>query len=111
MLIGEILGGAAQNVFVGGNLGTPLIEAADGKFDVAVVEVSSYQLEWIEKFKPRVGIHLNLTDDHLDRYRRPRGVRPRQGAAVRESGRRRLGDFESRRSAMSGSSRRACARE
>ncbi|HXN14285.1 MAG TPA: UDP-N-acetylmuramoyl-L-alanine--D-glutamate ligase [Candidatus Acidoferrales bacterium] len=35
---------------------------------MAVVEVSSFQLEWIEKFRPLVGVHLNLTDDHFDRY-------------------------------------------
>ena len=55
--------------FVGGNLGTPLADAVGGEFDVVVAEVSSYQLECIEHFKPHVGIHLNLTDDHLDRYR------------------------------------------
>ena len=45
VLIGEIFRAAGKKAFVGGNLGTPLITAADGEFDVAVVEVSSYQLE------------------------------------------------------------------
>ena len=33
-----------------------------------MVEISSFQLEWIEKFRPRVAVLLNLTEDHLDRY-------------------------------------------
>jgi len=69
MLVGEILKAAGMKTFVGGNLGTPLIEAAQGEFDAAVVEVSSYQLETIATFKPKVAIHLNLSEDHLDRYR------------------------------------------
>jgi UDP-N-acetylmuramoylalanine--D-glutamate ligase len=69
VLLGEILKASGRRTFVGGNLGTPLIEAVDGKWDVAVVEVSSFQLEWIEKFQPRAGVHLNLSDDHFDRYK------------------------------------------
>jgi len=69
VLIGEIFKAAGMKTFVGGNLGTPLVDAADGDYDVAVIEVSSYQLELIETFRPRVGVHLNLTDDHFDRYR------------------------------------------
>ena len=70
VLLGDILEGlGTAHVFVGGNLGTPLIDAVGGKWDVAVVEVSSFQLEWIEKFRPRAAVHLNLSDDHFDRYR------------------------------------------
>jgi len=56
--------------FVGGNLGTPLSELllSGSRFDVAVVELSSFQLEGIERFRPRVGAILNVTPDHLDRY-------------------------------------------
>lgn len=68
-LLGEIFKAAGMETFVGGNLGTPLIEAAGRSFEVAVVEVSSFQLEWIERFRPHVGVHLNLSDDHFDRYR------------------------------------------
>ena len=68
MLIGEIFRAAGRKTFVGGNLGTPLAEAAAMELDVAVVEVSSYQLETIRRFKPAVAVYLNLTDDHLDRY-------------------------------------------
>lgn len=68
VMLGEIFKAAGRNPFVGGNLGTPLIEAVGASHDLAVVEVSSFQLEWIERFRPAVAIHLNLTDDHFERY-------------------------------------------
>ena len=68
-MVGDILRAAGKNVFVGGNLGTPLIEAADKDVDALVIEISSFQLEWIENFRAHIGIHLNLTDDHFERYR------------------------------------------
>jgi UDP-N-acetylmuramoylalanine--D-glutamate ligase len=70
VLTGNILSAAGRRVFVGGNLGAPLAEAVSGErsYDVAVVEVSSFQLEWVETFRPRVGVWLNLTADHMDRY-------------------------------------------
>jgi UDP-N-acetylmuramoylalanine--D-glutamate ligase len=68
-LIGEIAKRAGLRTFVGGNLGTPVVEAVGGDFQLVVAEVSSYQLETIERFKPKAAIYLNLTDDHLDRYR------------------------------------------
>lgn len=55
-------------VFVGGNLGEPLSSHVDEPFDVLVLEVSSFQLERIATFHPRVSLLLNVTDDHLDRY-------------------------------------------
>jgi len=69
VMLGEMLRGDGRRVFVGGNLGTPLIEAAQGAYDAIDAEISSFQLEWIETFRPHVGVHLNLTDDHFDRYR------------------------------------------
>lgn len=70
VLLGEMLRQAGIEVFVGGNLGTPLIEAcaARGRWEAAVAEVSSFQLEWVSTFRPRVAVLLNLTPDHLDRY-------------------------------------------
>ncbi len=68
-MIGDLLRAAGKNVFVGGNLGTPLIEAAGKDVDALVIEISSFQLEWIGKFRAHIGIHLNLTDDHFERYR------------------------------------------
>jgi len=68
--IGHLLEKAGFNVFVGGNIGTPLIAYAssDNKADYAVVEVSSFQLDTIETFCPFVSIVLNISPDHLDRY-------------------------------------------
>jgi len=70
VLLGAMLKEAGVRAFVGGNLGTPLIDAcaADPQYDAAVVEVSSFQLEWVDAFRPRVAVLLNLTPDHLDRY-------------------------------------------
>jgi len=60
-----------RRVFAGGNLGTPFSEQVlSGRpVDVAVVELSSFQLEGIERLRPRVAALLNVTPDHLDRYR------------------------------------------
>ena len=67
-LIGELLSASAQQVFTGGNLGRPATEAVGGEHDAVVLEVSSFQLERAPSFKPRVGLLLNVTEDHLDRY-------------------------------------------
>ena len=68
--LGALLQNAGHKVFVGGNLGTPLIDyaAAGSKADVAVVEVSSFQLDTMEGFSPLVALLLNISPDHLDRY-------------------------------------------
>lgn len=69
-LIGLMLQGSGKRAFVGGNLGTPLCEAAlGGPYDYIVAEVSSFQLETIERFHPWIAALLNITPDHLDRYR------------------------------------------
>ncbi len=70
VLLGAMLKEAGHRVFVGGNLGTPLIDAcrAEQRFEAAVVEVSSFQLEWVYTFRPQIALLLNLTPDHLDRY-------------------------------------------
>lgn len=68
-LIGEIYAAWGKNPFVGGNLGTPLINATQrNDFDVIVAEISSFQLEAIEEFHPHYALLLNLSEDHLDRY-------------------------------------------
>jgi UDP-N-acetylmuramoylalanine--D-glutamate ligase len=67
-LVGEILKTAGKNVFVGGNLGRPLSEAAGSDWDFVVAEVSSFQLERVKAFRPKIGVYLNLTPDHLDRH-------------------------------------------
>lgn len=70
-LIGEIFRNAFGEVFVGGNIGNPLINyVLEGKkASYVVLEISSFQLETIETFRPNTSILLNITEDHLDRYR------------------------------------------
>ncbi|MCB9761949.1 MAG: UDP-N-acetylmuramoyl-L-alanine--D-glutamate ligase [Alphaproteobacteria bacterium] len=70
---GQLLQAAGRRAFVGGNLGTPLSEAVGGDWDVAVVEVSSYQLELPGAFRARAAVILNLTPDHLGRHGDMRG--------------------------------------
>jgi len=69
-LVGKMLQASGKSAFVGGNIGNPLINFVAGpqKEKWAVVEVSSFQLEGIEKFRPSVAVLLNITEDHLDRY-------------------------------------------
>jgi len=70
LLLGEMLKEAGKEVGVGGNVGEPLILFADGpkRWDLLVVEISSFQLEGIEAFRPSMALLLNVTEDHLDRY-------------------------------------------
>jgi UDP-N-acetylmuramoylalanine--D-glutamate ligase len=67
-LIGDILAHGGKKIFVGGNIGNPLIEFVDGRQDAdyLVVEVSSFQLQWINLFHPHISVLLNITHDHLD---------------------------------------------
>jgi len=69
-LTGEIFQACGCATFVGGNIGRPLIELASSgeKVQRVVVELSSFQLEGVESFRPAVAVLLNLTEDHLDRY-------------------------------------------
>ncbi len=70
-LLGEVLKAAGRKVFVGGNIGTPAIEYVESgeAADFCVLEVSSFHLETTSSFNPKAGILLNITEDHLDRYR------------------------------------------
>jgi UDP-N-acetylmuramoylalanine--D-glutamate ligase len=67
-LLGAMLAAHGLRTFVGGNLGEPLADHADERFDAVVLEVSSFQLERVDRFRPHVSALLNVTDDHLDRY-------------------------------------------
>ncbi len=69
-LIGHLLRACGRSVHVGGNIGNPLIKEVLNlnPDDWVVAEVSSFQLETIRSFKPRVSVILNLAPDHLDRY-------------------------------------------
>lgn len=71
-LIGQMCARLGRPMFVGGNLGRPLVEAvgteAAGEDGIVVVELSSFQLERVSRMKAHVAILLNVTPDHLDRY-------------------------------------------
>ena len=80
-LLGTLLQECGSTPFVGGNLGTPLTEAAlamhqrasadpeePAPFQEIVAELSSFQLETIDRFHPHVAVLLNITPDHLDRH-------------------------------------------
>ena len=68
-LTGRLLSRAGFRVEVCGNYGVPLSARVDGEAErVFVIELSSFQLEYLEHFKPRVAAVLNLTPDHLDRH-------------------------------------------
>jgi len=69
-LITQILQAAGKRAVACGNYGKPLCEVAllSRELDWAVAEVSSFQLETIDTFRPRIAVYLNLTPDHLDRY-------------------------------------------
>jgi len=66
---GELMRAGGLTTFVGGNLGVPVSEGVlERRWDAAVIEVSSFQLESAPGFHPRVAAMLNCTEDHLDRY-------------------------------------------
>lgn len=69
-LVGEILKAAGKPTLVGGNIGRPVTEmVAESTAETwSVLEVSSFQLETIVDFRPRIALVLNITPDHLDRH-------------------------------------------
>jgi UDP-N-acetylmuramoylalanine--D-glutamate ligase len=69
-LLGEMLSASGHAPFVCGNIGTPLVDLfMDNRtYTVVVAEVSSFQMDISTRFRPDVGILLNITEDHLDRY-------------------------------------------
>ena len=70
-LVGEVIKATGKKAFVLGNIGTPFSSAVLSirKQDFVSLEVSSFQLETIKDLKPKVAVILNLTPDHLDRYK------------------------------------------
>jgi UDP-N-acetylmuramoylalanine--D-glutamate ligase len=68
--LGAMLREAGFDARVGGNIGAPLVGLVEGSTPATVfaVEVSSFQLEGIERFRPHVAVWLNLSPDHLDRH-------------------------------------------
>lgn len=71
-LITQALRDAGKEVFLGGNIGTPFCEMLldDKKYDYAVLELSSFQLELMETFHPKISVILNITKSHMERYSR-----------------------------------------
>lgn len=69
-LIGKIIRAHQAHVYVCGNIGIPISEiiSANHCHSTLIVEVSSFQLETIQNFKPKVAVFLNFSQDHLDRY-------------------------------------------
>src|SRR5881394_2724113 len=69
-LIEHILKGAGFSTILAGNIGTPLISRVEQTSDdtITLAELSSFQLELIETFRPNISVFLNLTPDHLDRH-------------------------------------------
>lgn len=71
-LVGEMCARSGRPTFVGGNLGTPLIDVvgtdAAGEKGLVVAELSSFQLERVDRFRADIAVLLNVSPDHLDRY-------------------------------------------
>ena len=69
LLLGHILKKAGYDVLVAGNIGTGFARSiVDRDYDFIILELSSFQLDGIQKFKADISILLNITPDHLDRY-------------------------------------------
>jgi UDP-N-acetylmuramoylalanine--D-glutamate ligase len=71
-LVGEIFKHAGWNTFVAGNIGiafSEIVDQAKGDKAIVVLEVSSFQLDTIDTFRPKISALLNITPDHLDRYK------------------------------------------
>lgn len=69
MLVGYVLKKAGLNIAVGGNIGDSFAQlVAEENYKEYVLELSSFQLDGIENFKPHIAIITNISPDHLDRY-------------------------------------------
>ncbi|MBI5814483.1 MAG: UDP-N-acetylmuramoyl-L-alanine--D-glutamate ligase [Nitrospinae bacterium] len=68
-LAGRMMEAAGKRTFVGGNIGAPLCGAAGKDYDWIVAEVSSFQMEGVKTFRPKVSAVLNVTPDHMDRHK------------------------------------------
>lgn len=68
-LVTAMLQASGISAIAAGNIGVPLVEAVNSGVDVCVAEVSSFQLQFTESFRPAVSCWLNLSPDHLDWHR------------------------------------------
>jgi len=69
-LLNEMLVNSGKKTFLGGNIGRPLMDYVlkNEQTEIIVAEISSFQLDTTTSFSPQVGLLLNITEDHLDRY-------------------------------------------
>ncbi|MBD3609309.1 MAG: UDP-N-acetylmuramoyl-L-alanine--D-glutamate ligase [Gammaproteobacteria bacterium] len=67
-LLGEMAKASNKRVGVGGNIGTPVLELLDDKYELYVLELSSFQLETTHSLNAVAGTVLNISADHMDRY-------------------------------------------
>jgi UDP-N-acetylmuramoylalanine--D-glutamate ligase len=69
-LIGEVLKASGRPTLVGGNIGRPVVDMVTEATaeSWSVLEVSSFQLETVQTFRPKIALVLNITPDHLDRH-------------------------------------------
>jgi len=75
ILTGRMLQAAGRNAYIAGNVATgdiklPLVLAAHraSADSIIVAEISTFQLEWIQSFRPKIALLLNVTSDHMDRH-------------------------------------------
>jgi UDP-N-acetylmuramoylalanine--D-glutamate ligase len=69
-LAGDVIAASGRDTLVGGNIGTPAITFVEAATEQTwiVLEISSFQLETVESFRPKIAVVLNVTPDHLDRH-------------------------------------------
>lgn len=69
-LIARVLEASGKKIFLGANIGTPLVQIAedDDRFDFLILELSSFQLQGISSFRPYIGVLLNVSPNHLDHH-------------------------------------------
>ena len=68
-LLGEMIANEGKKVAIGGNIGKPALDCLDDKIEYYVLELSSYQLDYTKELDLLTGVVLNITPDHLDRYK------------------------------------------
>ena len=69
-IIGSMVLKKKKKIFIGGNLGPSLFSAlSNNKYEKYIIELSSYQLETAKNFKPKISVLLNISEDHIDRYK------------------------------------------
>ncbi|MFH1709459.1 MAG: UDP-N-acetylmuramoyl-L-alanine--D-glutamate ligase [bacterium] len=86
VLIGRLLKDYGYRTAVAGNIGYPLTAVNSSKLDYVIAEISSYQLETVQNFKPWISIILNITQDHLSRHKTMKEYARTKAAIFRNQG-------------------------